>query len=140
MNVKRGRTIQIYLPTGEPRGIRIAEMTTRIVQTMLIPQNQLKTAKLRPEMEQIAVRQRTGDPGLIDIAPRSSLGARQSWRSPKRRYSHQLTYDGWNGIVCSKPTQSVVMFSTTIRIHESHSLLNLYETIVSTHLRTLASY
>ncbi len=27
MNQPRGRTIQIYLPTGEPRGIRIAEMT-----------------------------------------------------------------------------------------------------------------
>ncbi|MCP4506462.1 MAG: GIY-YIG nuclease family protein, partial [Fuerstiella sp.] len=37
------------------RGIRIAEMTTRTVQTVLIPQNQLKTAKTRPELDQIAV-------------------------------------------------------------------------------------
>ena len=27
-----GKTIQIWLPGGDPRGIRIAEMTTRIVQ------------------------------------------------------------------------------------------------------------
>jgi hypothetical protein len=28
------RTIQIFLPSGEPRGIRIAEITTHIVQVM----------------------------------------------------------------------------------------------------------
>ena len=27
----RAATIQIFLPAGDPRGIRVAEMTTRIV-------------------------------------------------------------------------------------------------------------
>ncbi len=36
-----GRTIQIYLPTGESQGIRIAELTARTVQAILIPQSQL---------------------------------------------------------------------------------------------------
>ena len=29
-----GKTIQIYCPSGEPRGVRIAEITTRIVQAV----------------------------------------------------------------------------------------------------------
>ena len=28
------KTIQIFLPSGDPRGIRIAEVTTRIVQVV----------------------------------------------------------------------------------------------------------
>mgnify|MGYP001224115633 CR=1 FL=1 len=32
-----GKTIQIYCPNGEPRGVRIAEITTRIVQAVVGP-------------------------------------------------------------------------------------------------------
>jgi hypothetical protein len=32
-----GKTIQIYCPQGEPRGVRIAEITTRIVQAVVVP-------------------------------------------------------------------------------------------------------
>lgn len=42
------KTLQIFLPTGEPRGIRIAELTTRIVQAVLIPRSDLATAKAWP--------------------------------------------------------------------------------------------
>lgn len=31
------KTIQIFLPGGDPRGIRIAEITTRIVQVIEVP-------------------------------------------------------------------------------------------------------
>jgi hypothetical protein len=41
MTSPTAKTIQIYLPTGEPRGIRIAEITTRIVQAILIPRSEL---------------------------------------------------------------------------------------------------
>jgi Domain of unknown function (DUF4357) len=55
MDSNSGQTIQIYLPTGEPRGIRIAEQTTRIVQAMLVPRSELKEAKERPELGQNGV-------------------------------------------------------------------------------------
>jgi len=35
------KTIQIFLPTGEPHGIRIAEITTRIVQVIEVPRSLL---------------------------------------------------------------------------------------------------
>ncbi|TWT35112.1 hypothetical protein KOR42_52070 [Thalassoglobus neptunius] len=51
MTTATAKTIQIYLPTGEPRGIRIAEITTRIVQAILIPRSDLAQGKLRRELD-----------------------------------------------------------------------------------------
>lgn len=50
MTSPAAKTIQIYLPTGEPRGIRIAEITTRIVQAILIPRSELAQGKARKEV------------------------------------------------------------------------------------------
>ena len=44
----RPQTIQIFLPGGEPTGIRVAEITTRIVQVMEVPR------KLLPEFFKMA--------------------------------------------------------------------------------------
>ena len=33
------KTIQIFLPGGDPRGIRVAEITTRIVQAIEVPRS-----------------------------------------------------------------------------------------------------
>lgn len=45
-----GKTIQIYCPSGEPRGVRIAEITTRIVQAVVVPRSQLEQGCGRPEL------------------------------------------------------------------------------------------
>lgn len=55
MEKSRAKTIQIFLPTGEPRGIRMAELTTRIVQAYLVPRSDLHEAKRQPELDQMAV-------------------------------------------------------------------------------------
>jgi len=55
MTVVQGKTIQIFLPTGEPRGMRVAELTTRIVQAVAIPRSDLAAARLRPELDHVAV-------------------------------------------------------------------------------------
>lgn len=44
MTDKRPQTIQFFLPQGEPRGIRIADMTTTIVQAMLYSEHVLHKA------------------------------------------------------------------------------------------------
>jgi hypothetical protein len=33
------KTIQIFLPGGDPQGIRVAELTTRIVQVIEVPRS-----------------------------------------------------------------------------------------------------
>ena len=44
------KTIQIYLPGGQPRGVRIAEITTRILQVVVSPRTQLESVFTRPEI------------------------------------------------------------------------------------------
>jgi len=38
---EQARPVQINLPSGEPHGIRIAEITTRIVQVIEVPRSLL---------------------------------------------------------------------------------------------------
>lgn len=49
------KTIQIFLPGGDPRGIRVAEITTRIVQVFEVPRSLLQTFLEMPESAQVAV-------------------------------------------------------------------------------------
>ena len=51
VTANNAKTIQIYLPTGEPRGIRIADITTRIVLSVAIPRTELAVAKQRSELD-----------------------------------------------------------------------------------------
>ncbi len=52
---RRPQTIQFFLPQGEPRGLRIAEITTRIVQAVYVPRNKLTEAGDRPELRGVGV-------------------------------------------------------------------------------------
>ncbi len=49
------KTIQIFLPSGDPRGIRVAEITTRIVQVIEVPRSLLQDFLKMPESEQVAL-------------------------------------------------------------------------------------
>ena len=51
----RAKTIQIFLPAGEPQGIRIAEITTRTVQVFDVPRLLLDDFYAMPEARQVAV-------------------------------------------------------------------------------------
>jgi hypothetical protein len=50
-----GKTIQIYLPDGNPRGVKIAEITSRTVQVLLVPRAQLDVASKRNELSNVGV-------------------------------------------------------------------------------------
>lgn len=50
-----GKTIQIYLPDGNPRSIKIAEITSRTVAAILIPRAKLEEAAQRDELNQVGV-------------------------------------------------------------------------------------
>lgn len=49
------KTIQIFLPGGDPRGIRVAEITTRIVQVIEVPRSLLPDFLKMPESDQVAL-------------------------------------------------------------------------------------
>jgi len=50
-----GKTIQIYLPDGNPRGMKIAEITSRTVQAILIPRSILDEASKRTELDNVGI-------------------------------------------------------------------------------------
>src|SRR6195952_4601754 len=49
------KTIQFFLPGGDPRGIRVAEITTRIVQVIEVPRSLLQDFLQMPESDQVAL-------------------------------------------------------------------------------------
>lgn len=49
------KTIQIFLPGGDPQGIRVAEITTRIVQVIEVPRKLLADFLKMPESDQVAL-------------------------------------------------------------------------------------
>lgn len=55
MNTVNAKTIQIFLPSGEPTGIRVAEITTRIVQVIEVPRKRLPEFFAMPESRQVGV-------------------------------------------------------------------------------------
>ena len=65
-----GKTIQIYCPSGDPRGVRIAEITTRIVQAVVFPRLRVAEALKRPELSGVGVYYLfgAGEPGAPPIA------------------------------------------------------------------------
>lgn len=63
-----GKTIQIYLPDGNPRSVKIAEFTSRTVQVVLVPRAQLDFACSRPELSNVGVYFLFGDTGSGEIA------------------------------------------------------------------------
>lgn len=50
-----GKTIQIFLPDGNPRGVKIADITSRTVRVVLVPRAKLDMAAKRPELSNVGV-------------------------------------------------------------------------------------
>jgi hypothetical protein len=50
-----GKTIQIFLPDGNPRGIRIAEITSRTIQVVVAPRANLDIAAQRIDLSHVGV-------------------------------------------------------------------------------------
>ncbi|WP_193073311.1 GIY-YIG nuclease family protein [Pseudomonas sp. FME51] len=55
MAQKRPRTIQIFLPTGDPAGIRIAEQTTSIIRLIEVPRSEMAEFGKMPEAKQVGL-------------------------------------------------------------------------------------
>jgi len=88
-----GRTIQIYCPSGEPRGVRIAEITTRIVQAVVVPRAKLDEGLRRDELRGVGLYLLFGESepsgrGLAYIGEAEDCGARFR--------DHNRSKDFWN--------------------------------------------
>ena len=107
----RPQTIQIFLPLGDPRGMRIAEITTRIVRVMEIPRSQLNDFLKTPESQQVGIYFLVGDISEIGL-PRVYIG--QSGNIGSRLVQHNQNKDFWN--------RALVVISLTNNMTQTHAL------------------
>lgn len=105
------KTIQIYLPGGDPQGIRVAEITTRIVQVIEVPRSLLQDFLKMPESEQVAVyflfgESEDGTEQKVYIGQTGSLRARLT--------SHNKEKEFWQ--------RALVLVSRTNSLTQTHAL------------------
>jgi len=105
------KTIQIFLPGGDPRGIRIAEITTRIVQVIVVPRSLLPDFLKMEESAQVALYFLFGGEG-DGSEPRVYIGQTGDLRA--RLVSHNQKKDFWE--------RALVLISRTNSLTQTHAL------------------
>lgn len=104
------KTIQIFLPFGDPQGIRISEITTRIVQAIEVPRALLPQFIKMPEAEQVALyfllgQDEQSEP-LIYVGQSSDLKTRMG--------THNREKDFWDS--------AIIVISRTHSLTQTHTL------------------
>ena len=107
----RPQTIQIFLPSGDPQGIRIAEITTRIVRVIEVPRSLLAEFLKMPEAQQVGVYYlvgpaEEGEGALLYIGQSGAVGARLA--------QHNENKDFWS--------RALVAVSLTNSLTQTHAL------------------
>lgn len=94
--MSKPQSIQVFLPDGEARGIRVAEITTRIVNVVCIPRNKLNEAKSRKEVSRVGIYFLFGDDAGIS-KPVAYIGEAEDVY--RRLKDHNSNKDFWNTAV-----------------------------------------
>lgn len=89
----RPRTIQIFLPSGDPRGVRVAELTTSIVRAIEVPRALLDNFLAMPEAKQAGLYFLIGDNDDQDF-PSAYIG--QTGSVGERLATHHKQKEFWN--------------------------------------------
>jgi len=105
------KTIQIFLPSGDPRGLRVAEITTRIVQVIEVPRSRLDEFSKLPESGQVGVYFLFGS-GTEGDDPQVYIG--QSGDVRTRLLSHDSKKPFWQ--------RALVLVSRTNSLTQTHAL------------------
>lgn len=107
----RPRTIQIYLPSGDPRGIRVAELTTSVTRVIEVPRALLNEFLLRPEAKQVGLYFLIGDDDDQDYPP---VYIGQTGATGERLVDHHKKKEFWN--------RALVAVSLTNNMTQTHAL------------------
>jgi hypothetical protein len=105
----RAQTIQIYLPSGDPAGLRVANLTTRTVRVFEVPRSLLGQFLQRPEAAQVGVYYLFGSND--DETPQCYIG--QSGNVGVRLQQHTGSKDFW--------TRAMVAVSLTNEWTSTHA-------------------
>lgn len=107
------KTIQIFLPSGDPRGIRIAEVTTRIVQAIEVPRSRLKEFFAMPESQQVGLYFLLGNTDSGDC-PEVYIGQTGNLKQRLTKHNKSEDKDFWDRVI--------VVLSRTNSLTQTHAL------------------
>jgi hypothetical protein len=96
MDIALGKTIQIYLPDGNPRSIKVAEITSRTIQALLIPRSKLDFAYSRNELSNVGIYFLIGNPD-DEIKPLLYVGEAED--CAVRLKQQNKAKDFWNNAI-----------------------------------------
>ncbi len=105
------KTIQIFLPGGDPQGIRVAEITTRIVQVIEVPRSLLPGFLKMPESGQVALYFLIGE---SEDAEGSQVYVGQTGDLRARLVKHNKEKGFWQ--------KALVVISRTNSLTQTHAL------------------
>ncbi|MDB3941007.1 GIY-YIG nuclease family protein [Verrucomicrobiales bacterium] len=105
----RGKTIQLFLPDGNPRGVKIAEFTSRTIQSVLIPRAQLEFACTREELRNVGIYFLFAE-GTSGSLPLLYVGEAEDCATRLKQHNKQK--DWW--------TVAIVCISKTAEFTKSH--------------------
>ncbi len=107
----RPRTIQIYLPSGDPRGLRVAALTTNIVQVIEVPRALLAEFYAMEEAQRVGVYFLIGD---NEASQTSSVYIGQTGGLGTRLAQHNKLKEFWN--------RALLVISLTNSLTQTHAL------------------
>ena len=111
-----GKTIQIFLPDGNPRSLKIAEITSRTVQAILIPRAKLDDAGKRQELKNVGIYFLIGSSDE-DSKPMLYVGEAEECLTRLKQQNKQK--DFWN-IAIAIISRTQYFTKTHIKYLESH--------------------
>ncbi|MGO2444629.1 MAG: GIY-YIG nuclease family protein, partial [Psychrobacter sp.] len=117
--IPSAKTIQIYLPKGNPRGLRLAEMTTRTVRLIEIPRIHINDFFAMPDANQVGLYFLIGDTDSVE-KPLLYVGQTGDL---KRRLNQHDDKDFW--------TRAFVMLSTNNSMTQTHALYMEHKAIAT---------
>ena len=117
--IPSAKTIQIYLPKGNPRGLRLAEMTTRTVRLIEIARIHIDDFFAMPDANQVGLYFLIGDTDSID-KPLLYIGQTGDL---KARLNQHHKKDFW--------TRAFVMLSTNNSMTQTHALYMEHKAIAT---------
>lgn len=107
--MESGKTIQIFLPDGNPRSIKLAEFTTRTVKAILIPREKLEYAFQRQELKNNALYLLIGD-SVEGVRPLLYVGETEDCIT--RIKDHNKKKEFW--------TSAIVLISSNNQFTKAH--------------------
>ncbi len=116
--MNKPQTIQIFLPDGSPRSVKIAELTNRVIQAIFTPRNKLEFVGKREEIKNVGLYFLFGD-STDSLKPLVYIGEAEDCLSRLKQHNREKEF--WNYAICI--TSKINAFTKShVKFLEHHAI------------------